>query len=519
MILEDQSDTIKALSIPSTYGKNIKKVTMRGSHIALIFFAGDMVYKLKRAVVYPTVDFSTPEKRKLACIAEMKRSTVYAPHLILGIKPVRRLKNGKIRIGGHLGEEIDTVIVERRILKKHLLDFLLPSPSFDRFETMDLAEHLAELHTKAKTFRSKWGVPVLRNLILSIETTLGYFPELFNPAEVNSLTHASLDMMKQHERLITFRQKTGRVKKCHGDLSLSNIAYDKKKFLFFSPIEYNDNLDCIDTLYDLSYITMDLEMKGLRPLSNILFNHYMSYMNDIEGFPLLPLYQSLRASFRATVYAKTTTLLSGTEKETAALTAKQYFALARHFMADFKSVLIACGGLSGSGKSRIAREIGGLMNPAPGAVILRDDVVKKQITGLAPHQRFNKTLDTPAFEKVVYEVLYQQTATALRTGACVIVDALFSDSFQRKEIEKLAQKMNIPFLGLWMDAPLDIRTERVKHRKRNPSDVHKEDELESQLNLKTGKITWEIVDTNCPKDETMKKVTEILKKDLQLKTT
>lgn len=518
MILEDQSDIIKALSTPAIYGKNVKKVTKMESHIALIFLAGDMVYKLKRAVIYPTVDFSSPEKRKLACIAEMKRSTVYAPHLIIGIKPIRRLKNGKIRIGGHLGQEVDTVIVERRIPQKHLLDFLLPSPSFDRFETMDLAEQLAELHTKAKTFRSKWGVSAIRSLILNIETTLGYFPEIFNPVKVNSLTHASLDMLKQHERLITFRQKTGRVKKCHGDLSLSNIAYDKKRFLFFSPIEYNENLDCIDTLYDLAYVTMDLEMKGLRRLSNILFNHYMSYMNDIEGFPLFPLYQSLRASFRATVYAKRTALLSGEEKRKATLHAKEYFALARRFMADFKPILIACGGLSGSGKSRIAREIGGVMAPAPGAVILRDDVIKKQITGLAPHQRFNKTLDTPAFEKIVYDVLRQQATTALRTGACVIVDALFNDAVQRKGIEKLAQKMGIPFLGLWMDAPLNVRTMRVKRRKRNPSDIRKEDELESQLNLKTGKISWKIVDTSGTKEETMKKVSAILKKDLQLET-
>lgn len=516
MILEDQSDIIQALCDPTTYGKNVKKVTIRQSHIALIFFAGDMVYKLKRAVIYPTVDFSTPEKRKLACISEMKRSTIYAPHLILGIKPIKRLKNGKIHIGGQRGQEIDTVIVERRIPQKSLLNFLLPSPSFDRFETMDLAESLAELHSKAKTFHSKWGTEVIQKIILRTETTLNYFPEIFNRNEVNSLTHASLDMLKKNARLVTFRQKTGRVKKCHGDLSLSNVAYDKKKFLFISPIEYNETLDCIDTLYDLAYLTMDLEMKGLRRLSNILFNHYMSYMNDIEGFPLLPLYQSLRAAFRAAVYAKTTTILTGIEKTEAIQKAQKYFALSRRFMADFKPVLIACGGLSGSGKSRIAREIGGLMNPAPGAIILRDDVVKKQITGLAPHQRFNKTMDTPAFEKVVYEVLRQQATTALRTGSCVIVDALFHDPVQRKGIEKLAQKMNVPFVGLWMDAPLSVRTERVKHRKQTPSDIRKEDELECQLSLKTGKIIWHKINTNQIKEETINDVINLLKKHIDL---
>lgn len=514
MILSDQSEVIAALSDPATYGKSVKKVFIRHSHIAYIFFAGKFVYKLKRSVIYPNVDFSTPEKRKLACISEMKRSTVYAPHLIVGVKPVRRLKNGKIKIGGSQGEEIDTVIVERRLPNKAILSFLLPSPDFDRFEAMDLAEHLSDLHAKAKTFHTKWGIDVIKNIILGNESILACFPSIFNTNEINTLTRHSLEQLTKNASLIKFRQKSGRVKKCHGDLLLSNIAYDKGKFLFISPVEYNESLDCIDTLYDLAFLTMDLEARGLRRLSNILFNHYMSFMNDIEGFPLLPLYQSMRAAFRAAVCAKTTTLLEGTEKQKAVAEAKKYFEMACTFLIDFKPVLIACGGLSGSGKSRIAREIGGLMNPAPGAIILRDDVVKKQITGLAPHQRFNKTMDTPAFEKVVYEVLRQQAEAALRSGACVILDALFYNQTERRAVKKLAHDMNVPFIGLWMDAPLDVRTERVRKRKKAPSDVRKEDELECQLCLETGAIAWHIINTDMQKDKTMRQVISVLKRHL-----
>lgn len=512
MILSDQSEVIAALSDPATYGKNIKKVLIRQSHIAYIFFAGNFVYKLKRAVVYQNVDFSTAEKRKLACISEMKRSTVYAPHLIVAVKPIRRLKNGKIKIGGTQGEEIDTVIVERRLPNKAILSFLLPSPDFDRFETMDLAEHLAELHAKAKTFHTKWGVDVIKHIILLNESILSCFPEIFNINEVNTLTRHSLELLQQNGSLIKFRQKSGRVKKCHGDLLLSNIAYDKGKFLFISPVEYNECLDCIDTLYDLAFLTMDLEARGLRRLGNILFNHYMSYMNDIEGYPLLGLYQSMRAAFRAAVCAKTTALVEGTEKQKSVVAAKKYFDMACTFLIECKPVLIACGGLSGSGKSRIAREIGGLMNPAPGAVILRDDVVKKQITGLAPHQRFNKTMDTPVFEKVVYEVLRQQAEAALRSGACVILDALFYNPAERRAVKKLAHDLNIPFIGLWMDAPLDVRTQRVRNRKKAPSDVRKEDELECQLCLETGDISWHIINTDMQKDKTIQQVIRVLKR-------
>ena len=248
MILSDQTDIINALSCPKTYGKSVDKVSVRRSHIALIFFAGEYVYKLKRAVMYPGIDFSTPEKRKLACIAEMKRSTVYAPHLIVGVKPVRRLKNGTIKIGGNAGEEIDTVIVEKRLPNNAILSFKLPADDFDRFEAMDLAEHLADLHTKAKTFHTKWGVDVIKNIILENESILACFPSCVDLTQLNTLTRHSLEILHKNESLIKFRQKSGHVKKCHGDLLLSNIAYFEGKFLFFSPIEYNDSLDCIDNM-------------------------------------------------------------------------------------------------------------------------------------------------------------------------------------------------------------------------------------------------------------------------------
>ena len=514
MILSEQTDIIEALSNPKTYGKNIHKVDVRRSHIAIIFFAGDYVYKLKRAVIYPGIDFSTAEKRKLACIAEMKRSTVYAPHLIIGVKPIKRLKNGTIKIGGTNGEEIDTVIVEKRLPNKAILSFLLPSPDFDRFEAMDLAEHLADLHAKAKVFHNKWGVDVIQNIILENESILSCFPSSVDLARLNTLTKQSLEILKKNENLIKFRQKSGFVKKCHGDLLLSNIAYDKGKFLFFSPVEYNDSLDCIDTLYDLAFLTMDLEAKGLRRISNILFNHYMSYMNDIEGFPLMGLYQSMRAAGRAAVCAKTSALLQGEEKQQAIAQTKKYFELAYHFLIDFSPVLIACGGLSGSGKSRIAREIGGLMNPSPGAVILRDDVVKKQITGLAPRQRFNKTINSPAFEKIVYEVLKQQATCALQTGSSVIVDALFHNEYERMAIQALADSLNIPFIGLWMDAPLNVRTQRVQNRKNSPVDSRKEKELECQLSLEIGHMAWHQINTDMPKEDTVQHVIKILKKHI-----
>ena len=513
MITESQQDVIQALSDPHTYTHKVKSIEVRQSHIAFLFLAGEKAYKLKRAVLYPEADLSTKEKRRLACVREMKRSAVYAPGLVEKIESVRRLADGQIVIGGTEGEEVDTVLVMKRIPDKYLLNKLLPSKKFDRFEAMDLAEKLVDLHKKAKVLKNKWGIDLVKRLILENESVLSCFcPDIFEKKNVEELTRKCLESLMRQSSLIRLRQKSGAVRKCHGDLLLSNIGFVDNEFIFFSPIEYNENLCCIDTVYDLADLLMDLEAKGLRRLTNILFNHYMAYMNDIGGFPLLPLYQAIRAARRAAVCAKRSTLMHGWERRRTVKEARHYFELAQHFISGKEPVLVACGGLSGSGKSRIAREIAGALDPAPGAVVLRDDIVKKQIMGLAPTQRLNKKYETPAFERVVYDVLRQQAQLALSVGSCVILDALFYNEAERIAAEKLAESEQVPFIGLWMDAPLSVREERVKSRLRNPSDVRDRAELDSQLNLDTGKVTWHKVMTNQPRYKTLQRALHVLKK-------
>ena len=516
MIVDTQSDIIAALSDPKTYGTGIRSIGIRQSHIAILFLTKERVYKLKRAVLYPEADLSSREKRRLSCVREMKRSAIYAPGLVEKIEAVRRLPDGKIVLGGTLGEEIDTVLIMRRIPDGCLLNRLLPSPKFDRFEAMDLAEKLADLHKKSKVLKNKWGCDTVKKLILENESVLSCFcPDIFDKKKVEDLTRRSLAALARHARLITLRQKSGFVRKCHGDLLLSNIALTGDGFLFFSPIEYNENLCCIDTLYDLADVLMDFEAKGERRLTNILFNHYMAYMNDIGGFPLLPLYQAIRAARRAAVCAKKSTLMHGWDRRKTVKEACHYFDVACHVVSNKHPILIACGGLSGSGKSRVAREIAGFLDPAPGAVVLRDDIVKKQIMGLSPAQTLDKKYETPAFEEVVYDVLRQQAKMALTEGACVIADALFYNPAERLAVEKLADDMAVPFVGLWMDAPLAVRAERVQTRLRNPSDVREEADLKAQLMLDTGIVTWHPIMTDESRHKTIQKALHIIRRTLR----
>ena len=145
-------------------------------------------------------------------------------------------------------------------------------------------------------------------------------------------------------------------------------------------------------------------------------------------------------------------------------------------------------------------------------MILRDDIVKKQINGCPIHQHFDKAFDTPVIEKVVYDVLRQEAKKSLLSGCTVIVDALFYDETERNKIEALAKELKVPFVSLWMDAPFEVRLERVKSRKRNPSDVRTFEDLEKQLSLDTGHVTWPKIITDKSREETVTTALELLKK-------
>ncbi len=180
-----------------------------------------------------------------------------------------------------------------------------------------------------------------------------------------------------------------------------------------------------------------------------------------------------------------------------------------------KPYVVACGGMSGSGKSRVAREISPLIGSPFGAVVIRDDIVRKQLAGVPFDTVLGPEYYTPEKEKKVYKEIRRQAKQVLMAGYPVILDALFYDEKERLLAQELAERNHVPFVGLWMEAPLVVRAKRVKTRQNNPSDVKTLEALEAQLNeLNPGKITWTHILTDNDRDVTIKKVMRTLKKSV-----
>jgi hypothetical protein len=76
-ITEDQTGVIDFLAAPSTHGgKTIERID---THASIVFLAGERAYKLKRAVRFDDLDFSTSERRRTLCEAEARLNRRTAP--------------------------------------------------------------------------------------------------------------------------------------------------------------------------------------------------------------------------------------------------------------------------------------------------------------------------------------------------------------------------------------------------------------------------------------------------------
>lgn len=520
MLIDDQSLTIEALSRPEAYASREKKVEVRESNISMVFLIGDKAYKLKRGVKYPYVDYSTAEKRRAACEKELLICRNSAPGLCTGVETVTQDKNGRIRIGSACSDKnaevIDYLLVMNRFDEADLFENLAEKGALDRFEMMDLAEKIVSLHEKAEVFKHRGGADMIRGRILENDELMRCFvPGIFDLEDIDALKKDALSALDRYAGLLDNRRREGKVRWCHGDMHFHNIVMLNGKPALFDAIEFNDELTQIDILYDLAFLLMDMESRGLRRLSSILFNHYMAYSADWEGVPALPLFLSCRAAVNAYVYAqRSTEVKDKNEAELLARKAYEYLVTARRFLNPPPPVLIACGGLSGSGKSRIGREIAPFIGSPPGAVILRDDVLRKNMMNVAPHEPLGEEAYTPENERRVFELLCRECRRVLATGQSVVADALFHDETQRREIEELAQDMGVKFQGFWVDAPLEIRAERVASRKRNPSDVKTVAALERQLDIDVGPVTWDRIDTSGDRLATLANVRSLLSKKL-----
>jgi len=502
-----ESDIAAFLVSPQTWGADVVQVETLETHISRIFIGGERVLKLKRHVVYPYLDFSTIEKRKRACDAEVLINRRTAPRLYKGVISINRDSDGKLHLDGS-GEAVEWLVEMARFDQDGLFDRMAKVGKLDRKLMEQTAGAIADFHQHAVRVPEASGLAAVAYVLENNRQCFNdSCPQYFTRDALQNLYALYERKMRDLDSVLDQRSQAGLVRHCHGDLHLRNICLFEDKPTLFDAIEFNEKFSNIDILYDLAFLLMDLEHNGLRRLANVVANRYFDVSGraaeDAGGFQVLGLFLSIRAAVRAHVDATQAKLLDdptlGKQRADEAL---RYFNRAVEYLQPAQPRLIAVGGLSGSGKSRMARELASLVGAAPGARVVRTDVTRKRLAGRELHVRLGPEGYTAEMNTRTYEAFYNEIRKCLSEGQSVIADAVFARPHERDRIGEIAVAAGVPFDGLWLQASRTEMVKRVTERKNNVSDAGS-DIVDQQLQYDLGDIAWRIIDSSGSREQTI----------------
>ena len=498
---DPQAEIIAFLSDPSSYPGGGPVETIE-THISIVFLAGNRAYKLKRAVKYSYVDFSTVARRQAACTAELRVNRRTAPQLYLEVRAIMRRSDGTLAWGGE-GEALDWVVVMRRFEREKLLEDMAVAGGLGAPLMLALTAHIAEFHDKAEAC-PKHGGGAAKTAAL-VATNIRVLRDCgggFDDARIDRVEARLGEEAARCAALLDRRRRDGKVRRCHGDLHLRNICLVDGRPVLFDAIEFSEEIASIDVLYDLAFLLMDLNHRGHRKLANLVFNRYLDLTEEDDGLSAMPLFQGLRAVIRAHVSATAAARSAPAEAEAALRQARSYLDHAELALAPHPARLVAIGGFSGSGKSSLAARLAPELGIAPGARLLRSDVLRKRRFGLEPETPLPPEGYTEAVTGLVYRDLGNRAATALRAGYSAIIDAVALRPEERQAFAAVASECRVAFTGLWLEASPETMHARIAARRGDASDATG-DILDRQLSAEPGPLDWTRIDAGGDPDATL----------------
>jgi hypothetical protein len=508
---QDQSAVFSLLGNPATFG--VETVRRIDTHGASVFLAGDRVVKVKRAVRYPFLDYSTLDRREAACRAELEVNRQFAPQLYRRVVPITREPDGRLAFDG-TGEAVEWAVEMTRFDENETLDHRADRGEFDDTLAAKLAAAVAAMHERARPVDATSWIAALEGFVADNTTAFQSHSELFPSPSVAELDRQSKAALARLQPLLHARGARGLIRRGHGDLHLGNIAMLDGEPVAFDALEFDPVIAAGDVLYDLAFLLMDLVERGLATAANTVLNGYFSASRrpeDCDGIAALPFFMSLRAAIRAKVTAARLDLGAADDRQEAAQSARRYFDLALELLAPAKPVVVCIGGLSGTGKSFLARQLAPALAPAPGALVFRSDVERKALFDVAATDRLPAEAYRVEVSEKIYRLLTDKAERVAGAGHSVILDAVFAKAAERSAVEAAAAVAGTAFRGLFLHADLPTRLRRVGARGPDASDAdagvaRKQEEFE------IGDIAWAIIDASGSPEETVAKARAALER-------
>ncbi len=469
----DVAELIADLSRPEAYAHPVADVEVVQTHISVVFLAGARAYKVKKPVDLGFLDFTTLDRRRQFCQAEVELNSRGAPDVYLGVMPVT-LRDGRAVFGG-AGETVDYAVVMRRLSNDRTLAHLLAQGAVEEGTVARLGARIALFHRMAAggpTVSPYGDWPgVAGNVRENFEQLRPYVSRSISPGVYDRLLGLSETALAEWRPLIEARARSGMTRDTHGDLHLEHVYWlpgHAQEFLLVDCIEFNERFRYADPVADLAFLVMDLKAHGHPDLARCLADAYFESAQDPEGRSLLPFYTAYRAVVRGKVasFSLDQPTIEAEAKARALGEARRRFVLALGELAPppHKPCLVLVAGLPGTGKTAVAE---GLVR-SEGFVRVASDLERKRLAGVPPGQEALVRLDeggyTSAAGARTYEACLERAAAHLAEGHRVVVDATFRERKWRQRFASLARDWSVPWLLMVCQLPADVVRARLAAR-------------------------------------------------------
>ncbi len=441
------------------------------THISRVFLGPSEVYKLKKPVRFPFLDFSSLALRKAACEAEVRLNRRLSPDVYLGVLPLTEGVDGTPRFGGE-GPALDYVVHMRRLSDDLRADVMLARSALSVEHLEALATVLAEFHARAEIDRDPSGPGARATLEAHVSENLEALAACFGRALTKEaeaeLCDAQLGGVSRLLPVIEARLRAGHVRDGHGDLRLDHVYFlPDGSIRVLDCVEFDRAFRVADVCADVAFMAMNLCEAGRFDLAERFVAHYARESADHGLYALLDFFMTYWALVRAKV-CEARAAQGGGEAEASRAHAERLVRLGHRLSCGTRApaVLLAVGGVIGSGKSRLGQRLAHELS----APVLQSDRLRKQLQGVAPAQRLDAQRGYSAdATEALYAELFARASTILSSGRSVIVDASFRSRAHRRALYELAAALSVPCLFLECTAPREVLEQRLRAREHKAS--------------------------------------------------
>jgi len=472
---------VAAMMRPEFYPERPRRVELIQTHISCVFIAGDFVYKLKKAVHFSFLDCTDIATRRHLCDEEIRLNRRLAPDVYLGRFPI--VRRGEDFVLGKLSEEphdaADYVIKMRRLPADAILDKRLARHEVDVATIHALADVIVKFFrtassahaTKYAMASSLWRLVI--GELMDAEALVG---DTITSDQLAVIDKFCRGFLTSHWQLLNARAHNGFVREGHGDLRCEHICIEGAKISIFDCVEFSEKLRTCDIASEIGFLTMDLDRLGAPELGDELVAVIAEATADTDLARLIPFYQCYRAVIRGVVETLRSREAEVGERERAGARelARTCFQLASGYAtAATPAILVVCG-LSGSGKSTVAKAL----HHRLGFPIISSDLMRKKLEAIPADENAADAYragiySMPHIDKT-YAAMFEEAKHTLGEGVGVILDATFQFRAHRERARQLAEQMKTPILFLECcaeDGEIRRRLIERQRKEHNPSDA------------------------------------------------